>query len=130
MIYVVLQHELRSFIIKMLNICNLIGWNSVHIYDIFNCYSANINGMWKARKRGGIYKTSIVGTLPPSKNWVIWEGTKNLTRKGGGGNSEKKRGWYRNGGLPVFYYFTVQLHLLCGWGWVKFVLLHFDSSVF
>ena len=41
----------------MQNICNLIGWNSVHISDIFNCYSANINGMWNARKWGGIYKT-------------------------------------------------------------------------
>ena len=29
-----------------------------------------------------------------------------------------------------FYYFAVQLHLLCVWEKVKFVLLHFDSSVF
>ena len=47
----------NTVIVKMQNICNLIGWNSVHISDIFNCYRANINGMWKARKLGGIYKT-------------------------------------------------------------------------
>ena len=47
--------QLSSIIVKMQNICNLIGWNSVHISDIFNCYRANINGMWNARKLGGIY---------------------------------------------------------------------------
>ena len=41
----------------MQNICNLIGWKSVHISDIFNCHSANIKGTWNARKLGGIYKT-------------------------------------------------------------------------
>ena len=46
----------RSVIVEMQNIYNLIGWNSVHISDIFNYYSANINGMWNARKRSGIYK--------------------------------------------------------------------------
>ena len=35
-------------------ISNLIGWNSVHI---FNYYRANINGVWNAEKLGGIYKT-------------------------------------------------------------------------
>ena len=44
-------------IVKMQNICNLIGWNSVHIFDIFNCYRANINGMWNAGKLGGICTT-------------------------------------------------------------------------
>ena len=39
----------------MQNICNLIGWNSVHISDIFNSYRSNINGMWNAVKLGGIY---------------------------------------------------------------------------
>ena len=34
----------------MRNICSLIGQNSLHISDIFNCYSANINGMWNAQK--------------------------------------------------------------------------------
>ena len=48
---------LKAFIVKMQNIYNLIGSNSVHISDIFNCYRANINGMWNARKLGGIYKT-------------------------------------------------------------------------
>ena len=28
----------------------MIVWNSTHISDIFNCYHANINGMWNARK--------------------------------------------------------------------------------
>ena len=46
-----------SVIVIMQNICNLIGWNSVHIFDIFNYYRANINGMWNAEKLGGIYKT-------------------------------------------------------------------------
>ena len=45
-----------SVIVIMQNICNLIGWNSVHIFDIFNYYCANINGMWNAEKLGGIYK--------------------------------------------------------------------------
>ena len=45
------------FNVKMKNICNLIGWNSVHIFDSFNCFSGNINGMWNARKLGEIYKT-------------------------------------------------------------------------
>ena len=36
---------------------NLIGWSSVHNSHIFNCYRANISGMWNARKRGGVYKT-------------------------------------------------------------------------
>ena len=40
-------------IVKMQNICSLIGGNSVHISDIFNCYSANIDEMRNARKRGG-----------------------------------------------------------------------------
>ena len=44
-------------IVKMQNICNLIGWNSVHIFDIFNCYRANINGKRNAGKLGTIYKT-------------------------------------------------------------------------
>ena len=42
---------------KMQNICNLIGWNSLHISNIFNCYSTNINGMWDERKWGRIYQT-------------------------------------------------------------------------
>ena len=44
-------------IVIMQNIGNLFGWNSVHIFDIFNYYLANINGMWNAEKLGGIYKT-------------------------------------------------------------------------
>ena len=44
-----------EFIVKMQNTYNLIGWNSVYISDIFNCYRANINGMWNAGKLGGIY---------------------------------------------------------------------------
>ena len=27
----------------------------MHIFDIFNCYPANINGMWNAGKLGGIF---------------------------------------------------------------------------
>ena len=34
----------------------LVG-NSVHIFDISNCYHANINGMSNAVKLGEIYKT-------------------------------------------------------------------------
>ena len=49
--------RIPQLIVKMQNIYNLIGWNSVHIFDIFNCYHANINGMWNAGKLGGIYKT-------------------------------------------------------------------------
>ena len=43
-------------ILIMQNICNLIGWNSVHVFDIFNYYRANINGMGNAEKLGRIYK--------------------------------------------------------------------------
>ena len=46
----------------MQNICNLIGWNSVYISDIFNYYRENINGMWRAGKLDGIYKTFWVYT--------------------------------------------------------------------
>ena len=49
--------RLKIIILNLQNICNLIGSNTEHISDIFNCYSANINGMWNARKLGGIYKT-------------------------------------------------------------------------
>ena len=35
----------------------LYDWNSVHISDIFNCCSTNINKMWYARKLDRIYKT-------------------------------------------------------------------------
>ena len=42
---------------KMQNICDLIGWNKVDNFGIFNDYSANIKKMWNARKLGGIYKT-------------------------------------------------------------------------
>ena len=40
----------------MQNICNLIGWNSMDIFDISNYCRADINGMWNAEKLGGIYK--------------------------------------------------------------------------
>ena len=47
---------LRIINVTMQNICSLIGWNRVHI-SIFNCYRANIIGMWNARRIDGIYKT-------------------------------------------------------------------------
>ena len=31
------------------------GWNSEHIYNIFNFHSANINGIWNARKLCGMH---------------------------------------------------------------------------
>ena len=51
-------------------ICNLIGWNSVHIFGIFNYYRANINGMWNAEKLGRIYKTWKLppGWFPPDNS--------------------------------------------------------------
>ena len=51
---VIMTIIIMVIIVKVQNICNLIGWNSVHISDIFNCYRANINGMWNAGKLGGI----------------------------------------------------------------------------
>ena len=45
---------LLYFIVKTQNIFDLIGWNSVNISDVFNCYSANINGIRNARKQGGM----------------------------------------------------------------------------
>ena len=64
---------LSYIIVKMQNICNLISWNSVHISDIFNCYSANINGMWNARKHGGIYKTFNTSNLRFNINNLIYD---------------------------------------------------------
>ena len=40
-------------------------------------------------------------------------GTKFFARKGS--KPEKERSWCRNRGLPLFYYFTVQSHLLFVW---------------
>ena len=34
--------SIQEIIVKMQNICNLIGWNSVDISDIFNCYRENM----------------------------------------------------------------------------------------
>ena len=45
---------LTFFIVKMQNASNLNDWNSMHVFDIFSCYIANINGMWNARKLGGV----------------------------------------------------------------------------
>ena len=49
------------------------------------------------------------GRVGPSENCVTrgGGGTKLFARGGGGG-------WCKNGGLSLFYYFTVQSHLLCG----------------
>ena len=47
----------QMYLLTMQNFYNLTSWNSVHIFDIFNCYSANINGMWNTRRLGGISKT-------------------------------------------------------------------------
>ena len=51
---------------------------------------------------------------------VTWgEGVPKILLERGGGNPEGGGrggwggGWYRKGELPLFYYFTVQLHLLC-----------------
>ena len=61
------------------------------------------------------------GGVGPSKNWVrvpkIW-----LERQD---NSEKGGDWLRNGGTLFLL-----LYIYCVCGGKKFVLLHFDSSVF
>ena len=55
------------------------------------------------------------GGVGPSKNWVTWEVPKSLLERGI--TLKRGRGWCRNWResreLPLFYYFTVQLHLLC-----------------
>ena len=54
------------------------------------------------------------GGVELSKNWVTWGiYTKNFA--GMGETTLKRDGWCRKGRLPLFYYFTVQLHLLCVW---------------
>ena len=64
----------------------------------------------------------IVGTLSPHPTphtppllKGVWDLPKIESLGGGGINLfARKWGWYRNGGgLPLFYYFTVQSHLLC-----------------
>ena len=56
-----------NIIVKMQNIYNLIGWNSVHFlifFDIFNCFRTNINGMWNVWKaRGDIQNIWIYTNL-------------------------------------------------------------------
>ena len=70
------------------------------------------------------------GGVGLSNNWVAW---------GGGGASLLERGanLEKGGfdiemgrGLPLFYYFTVPLHLLCVGEKIKFLWLYFDSSIF
>ena len=55
--YTTICPKLGVIIIKIQNIYIVIGLNSVHIFNIFNCYRADINGMWNAGKLGEIYKT-------------------------------------------------------------------------
>ena len=64
----------------------------------------------------------IVGTPPPPiiiKGGGMWPSENWVTRGGvtkffaGKGETAEKEGWCRNGGLPLFYYFTVKSHLLC-----------------
>ena len=63
----------------------------------------------------------------PSKNLITWGGTNNFARKGN--NPENGGSWCRNGGLSLFYYFNVQLHLLCvaGKSKVSFITFWFFS---
>ena len=80
--------------------------------------------------------------LVPSKNWVFFGGVRNILlereinlKRSGGGEVDVEME-----GLPLFYYFTVQSHLLCvclcvcvcvgGGGCVRFPLLLFGSLVF
>ena len=59
------------------------------------------------------------------------EHSKNRVTSGGGGSTfflerddkPEKGGLCRNRGLPLFYYFTFQLHLLCVWE--KPILLYY-----
>ena len=53
---------------------------------------------------------------------VTWgEGVRKILLERGGGNPERGGGGYRKGKLPLFYYFTVQLHLLCAEGKSSFL---------
>ena len=52
-IIIMIIEAIIIIIVKTQNICNLSGWKSVRISDIFHCYSANINRMWNARNVGG-----------------------------------------------------------------------------
>ena len=47
-------HSFLKILLLKCKKCNLIGWNSVYIFDICNCYHANINGIWNAEKLGWI----------------------------------------------------------------------------
>ena len=62
----------------------------------------------------------------PSNNWVTW-GVWNILLKRG--DKPDKGGWCRNGrgggGVPLFYYFTVQSHLLCVCGESKVPFITF-----
>ena len=45
-----IQRQILCIIVIMQNICNLIDWNNVHIFDVFNYYRTNINEMLNAEK--------------------------------------------------------------------------------
>ena len=49
---------IKVIFVTVQNVCNRIDWNSVHISDMFICYSANVSRMWNVRKLAGIFKTS------------------------------------------------------------------------
>ena len=70
-----------------------------------------------------LYKRGGVG---PSEKWVTW-GVRNFLLERG--DKPVKGGWCRNGGLPLFYDFTVQSYLLCLGGEVRFPSFLFISCL-
>ena len=66
--------------------------------------------------------------LGPSKNWVIWGRggvPKILLERGDNSEQEGVDVEMGGGGLSLFYYFTVQSHLLCVWGKSKVCFITF-----
>ena len=57
-VYMHTYKDINIVVVKMQNICDLIGWSSVHISNIFIfiCCSVNITVVWNSRKLGGIKK--------------------------------------------------------------------------
>ena len=101
----------------------------IHFTPIFHLYTP-----WKGQKTKGfcdVFRRYHSWNPSPLIKGGRGRTFQKLSQLGGTKIFARKRkmvGWCGNVGLPLFCYFTFQLHLFCVW--VKFPLLRIDSSVF